>query len=145
MSFKIKKDDLTIEVETEAELNTVLQSLGTKRQSGVSLRPSDFTVDIDILRKVYSNIPEYSKARKLILLLNKFEGYTSKEEIIKELSIESVQALGGALGVIGRHAGFFGLSSHDIIDWKQTITGVKYKLTDNMKKAISDLNKQRPE
>ena len=141
MNFKIKRGDLTIEVETEVELNTVLQSLGIKHQSGPSLRPSDFIVDFDTLRKVFNNIPGYSKARQLILLLKKYECYTSKDEIIKELNFESVQALGGALGVIGRHAGFFGISSHDIIDWKYTNSGAKYKLTDNMKQAIGDLDK----
>jgi hypothetical protein len=137
MSIKITKGDFTIEVDTDSELKTVFQALGIQRQT-VSLKPSDFVVDTNALVKVYKSISVYSKSYKALHLLKERPNGLTKEELIEELELKSSQALGGVFGGIGRNANKFGVNTDDIYNWEFINNVETYRLTENMKKAMSE-------
>ena len=137
MSIKITKDGITVEVDTESELRTVLTALGV-RQKTVSIKPSDFYLDTNILIEVYNSIPADSKSYELLQFLKEKPNGVTKTVLIKELGLDSGQALGGVFGGIGRHAIEFGASSDDIYQREFMGGNDIYKLTDNMIKAIDE-------
>lgn len=136
MSIKIIKEGFTFEVNTEAELRAVLSALNTKRQA-VSINPRDFMVDTNILVELYKSIPPQSKTRKVLNLLKEKPNGVTKRELLTKLGLESTQALGGALGSIGRHARRLGVITDDIYKWEYVNDDDKYSLTDSMVEAIN--------
>ncbi len=135
MSIKIKKGEYTIEVDTEAELNSVLQALGIQRKI-VSLKPIDFVLDSSVLIGMFREIPNYSDSYKALLLLKERPNGITGGELIKQLGLSSRQALGGVFGGIGRYINQFGINSHDV--YKREYVTDTYRLTENMIKSINE-------
>lgn len=145
MSIKVTRGDITIEVNTEDELKIVINTLEKTKKQGVSINPKDFVTDVDTLIGVYENIPSYSKATKVLCLLKDRNDGMTAQELVKELGLDSEQALGGVFGSIGRYAKEFGVSANDIYQWTWTENRGAYKLTESMAEAIDTIVKREGE
>jgi hypothetical protein len=141
MSFKITKDDFTIEVTTEEELNMVIRALTTKKKV-VSLNPKDFVVDYDTLIAIYRSIMPDTKAYDLIELLKKQSNPLTKYELIEQLGLDNAQALGGIFSGLTKYAKKYGLTSDELVKWEFKNNTSTYRLTDSMVKALEEMNDQ---
>lgn len=147
MPFRIMAKGITVEVDTEAELKTVLNVLSKIGPYEVEDKTSQPKIQEKVI-DFYKNIGKGLMLLALQALLKAPDGLTDKE-LRKLLDIESNNKLAGVLTGIMRNAKKSGIYFDDMINRQKLVgqDGVikKYKLHGSLRRILSEAKIQTDE
>lgn len=137
MSYKVTKDGVTIQVDSENEFKVVIDALkiDVERTNAAPHQLTDTTID-QALNDFFDSLPVHTNQYKaLVALKNNPSGLTAPQ-LMQQIGITASHALGGTLGNITKNAKRFGLRSGDIYKMVTKFEQVTYRLTEKMAAVI---------
>jgi len=143
MGFRVKAKNVTVEVDSERELRSVLSILGVVSNGAV---PTPATIASEQtsgerLLKFLNHLPEGYQVIVIRSLAKATVGLTDVE-LRQHLGLANNSQLAGIMAGLSKNAGANGLSYEDIVE-RQQRTDVRdgskyfYKLTDGMRDVVS--------
>ena len=138
--IRIVKGELVIEVESEHDLNIVLDAL--KEPAGITKKQWDIAVPEGAMLKFFKAIQPFTSTNvyKMLMALKENPNGLTEYELKAKLGVDKGQAFGGMMGGITKNARNYGLEPSNIYTCNKSEDGqsMMYKLTEEMLLAIND-------
>ncbi|MGV8074831.1 MAG: hypothetical protein AB2L11_09800 [Syntrophobacteraceae bacterium] len=139
MSYRVSKDGVTIQVDSENEFKVVIDALQldamkTKASAHQLTDDSIYQALNDFFNSLSIHTNQY---KALIVLKNNPNGLTATQ-LMQQMDLTTLHALGGTLGNITKNAKKFGLRSSDIYTTNTKLQQLTYRLTEKMSAVVEN-------